>query len=115
VPTSPTAIRLNLPGNLLHVTWEDGHESTFDGGYVRFVCPCAGCRGHGPGQVPEPLWSDCKDVRMQHVEAVGAYALKFALSDGHATGIYSYDLLRKSCPSEIEGLDAAGRPREATS
>ena len=114
MPRVPTAIRLDVAENLLHVTWQDGHQSSYDGGYIRFLCPCAGCRGHGPGQVPEPAWADCKDVRMRHVEAVGSYALKFVLTDAHATGIYSYDLLRKSCPSEVEGVGETGRPRDAS-
>ncbi len=107
---TPTNVRLDLESNRLHLTWDDGHESVFDGGYLRFICPCAGCRGHGPGQVPEPLWENCKDVRMQHVAGVGAYALGFQLSDGHNTGIYTYELLRAKCPSNVAGVDEAGRP-----
>jgi DUF971 family protein len=108
--STPTAIRLDVEANRLHVTWGDGHESTYDGGYLRFVCPCAMCRGHGPGQVPPPAWGACRDVKITHAEAVGGYALRFTLSDGHDTGIYTFELLREVCPSGREDLDEAGRP-----
>ena len=107
---APQAIRLDVPGNRLHVDWQDGHRSVYDGGYLRWICPCAGCRGHVPGEVPDPDWEQMKDVRVTHVEAVGTYALRFALSDGHTTGIYSYDLLRERCPSQDPARDEAGRP-----
>jgi DUF971 family protein len=109
--TDPVAIRLDVRGNRLEIDWSDGHKSKYDGGYLRFLCPCAGCRGHGPGEVPEPGWAQCKDVRVTNVEAVGGYALRLTLSDGHATGIYSYDLLRAFCPSTRVGVDDLGRPR----
>ena len=51
--TNPTAIKVDGAENRLHMTWQDGHESTYDGAYLRWMCPCAGCRGHYPGQVPE--------------------------------------------------------------
>ena len=108
--TDPVAIRLDVKGNRLEIDWADGHRSRYDGGYLRFICPCAGCRGHGPGDVPEPTWAQCKDARVTNVEAVGGYALRLALSDGHATGIYSYDLLRAMCPSSRPGVDPLGRP-----
>lgn len=97
--TTPVAIRLDLKTNRLEVDWDDGVTSRYDGAYLRFVCPCAGCRGHGPGQVPEPRWEDVKDVRMTGAEAVGTYALRLGLSDGHASGIYSFDFLRAHDPA----------------
>jgi len=96
--TTPIAVRLKLPDNVLEIDWEDGVSSRYDGAYLRFVCPCAGCRGHGPGQVPEPTWAQCKDVRMAGAEAVGAYAIRLKLSDQHESGIYSWDFLREHDP-----------------
>lgn len=97
--TTPLAIRLDLRTNRMEVDWDDGVTSRYDGAYLRFVCPCAECRGHGPGQVEEPKWSDVKDVRLTGAEAVGTYAIRLGLSDGHATGIYSFDFLRASDPA----------------
>ena len=108
--TTARTIRLDVRENLLTIGWDDGHESRYDGGYLRFVCPCAGCRGHGPGQVPPPLWEQCEGVRITNAEAVGGYAIRFDFSDHHATGIYSFDWLRASCPSTVPSLDDRGRP-----
>ena len=108
--TTATNVRLDLESNRVQITWDDDHESTYDGGYIRFICPCAGCRGHSPGRVPPPLWENCREVRMQHVEGVGAYALNFRLSDGHNSGIFTFELLRAQCPSDVADVDDVGRP-----
>lgn len=106
--TTPVAIRLDLKTNLLEVDWDDSVTSRYDGAFLRFVCPCAGCRGHGPGQVPAPEWSACKDVRMTSAEALGAYAIRLDLSDGHASGIYSFDFLRAHDPGPDAGRGVGG-------
>lgn len=93
---TPTKIRLDVAANQVFITWEDGHTSLYTGGWLRFICPCAECRGHAPGEVPPPSWERCKDVRATHVSAVGSYALRFTLSDGHDSGIYAYDTLRRN-------------------
>ncbi len=108
--TTPIAVELNVRENCLTVRWADQHVSRYDGGYLRWICPCAGCTGHVPGEVPPLPWSQVGHVRVTHVEAMGTYALKLTLSDGHASGIYSYDVLRARCPSTQEGLDERGRP-----
>lgn len=111
--STPTRIRLELPANRLSIEWADGHESAYDGAYLRMMCPCAKCRGHSPGEVEPPTWSDCKDVRVQHAAAVGAYALRLDFTDGHDTGIYSFDWLRENCPRGRADVDEIGRPIEA--
>ena len=96
---TPTSIRLQLDGNRLIIGWEDGHESRYEGAYLRQMCPCASCRGHAPGEVEPPTQEQVKDVRLGGAEAVGSYAIQFAFSDGHGSGIYSFEHLRKICPS----------------
>lgn len=108
--TTPIAIRLDLATNLLQVDWQDGVTSQFHGAYLRLVCPCAGCRGHGPGQVPAPRWEDVAGVRLQGAAAVGGYALRLDLSDGHASGIYSFDFLRAHDPGPDGGRSGTGAP-----
>lgn len=110
---APTAITLDVAANRLTVTWSDGHVSTYDGAYLRQVCPCAACRGHSPGERPPPTWAQVRDVRVTHVSAVGGYAVQLTLSDGHASGIYSWPFLRAACPSLRDDVDDVGRPREA--
>lgn len=80
------------------VTWNDGHFSSFPSWYLREHCPCASCveemtgvRRIEPGSIPSSL-------ERVSVSAVGNYALHFEWSDGHSTGIYTFDYLRKICP-----------------
>jgi DUF971 family protein len=94
----PARLALDVRAGRLTVTWHDGHESAYDAAYLRFICPCAGCRGHAPGQVEPPTWDQVKGVRILDATQVGAYALQFSFDDGHATGIYAYDRLRGACP-----------------
>ena len=81
----------------LRIVWEDGHESLFTFQYLRQNCPCAACRDEVSGERlfdPETVPPDTKSSR---AEPVGNYALAFGFSDGHGTGIYSFETLRKLC------------------
>lgn len=91
------------------IDWEDGHRSEYTLAYLRDECPCASCTGaHGtepqktnfsamqsPGN-PFPMFKAAP--KMVTVEPVGSYAFRVEWNDGHKTGIYSYDHLRKICP-----------------
>ncbi len=99
----PAKLGLDLKAQRLRVTWHDGHESEYSAAYLRFVCPCAGCRGHAPGQVVPPSWEQVKDVQVTDASPVGGYGLQFSFSDGHSSGIYSFDRLRDACPCEACG------------
>jgi DUF971 family protein len=109
--TQATAVTLDVRENLLTIAWADGTKCLYDGGYLRYLCPCAGCRGHAPGDVEPPPWEACRDVRVTNAEAVGGYAVRFTFSDRHETGIYTWEWLREICPAEREGVDERGRPR----
>lgn len=93
---------------LLRLTWEDGHRGEYAYDTLRGYCPCAACQGHGGGQVE--FRQPPKPVDLEHIEPVGNYAISFRWSDGHATGIYRYDYLRRLCPCEACGRRLAGRP-----
>lgn len=95
---TPKSLRLELSAQRLSIGWNDGHESVFGGAYLRFICPCAGCRGHAPGDVEPPAWEQVKDVRVVGAAPVGGYGLQFTFSDGHGSGIYAFDRLRGACP-----------------
>lgn len=82
----------------LKITWEDGHVTLFDFRLLRQNCPCASCvseltgeRTLHPESVPEGL-------EATKAEIVGNYALRFQFSDGHHTGIYTFEKLRELCP-----------------
>jgi DUF971 family protein len=93
----------------IRIDWKDGHHSQYSLAYLRDECPCASCTGaHGT----EPQKSDYSTpqsspfqmykptLKMLNVEAVGHYAIRIEWSDGHNTGIYSFDHLRKICACE---------------
>jgi DUF971 family protein len=98
---TPKTLRLEMSAQRLVIGWLDGHESVFPGAYLRFVCPCAGCRGHAPGEVEPPAWESVKDVRVAGAAPVGGYGLQFTFSDGHGSGIYAFDRLRSACPCAV--------------
>ncbi len=81
----------------LKITWDDGHESEYHFRFLRGSCPCAECvdeitgkRIVYPNHVPE-------HVRPMEAIPVGRYAYQFVWSDGHNTGIYTYEYLRSIC------------------
>ena len=90
MPT-PTEIRLHQKSRVLEVAFDDGRNFRLPYEYLRVFSPSAEVRGHGPGQ--EVLQVGKRDVEIRHVEPVGSYAIQPTFSDGHATGIYSWDYL----------------------
>ena len=107
---TPKTLRLDLSAQRLSIGWIDGHDGVFGGAYLRFICPCAGCRGHAPGDVEPPSWDQVKDVRVTGAAPVGGYGLQFTFSDGHGSGIYAFDRLRAACPCAVCAPHRAGVP-----
>ena len=86
----------------IKIDWKDGHTSDYGLAYLRDKCPCATCSGsHGtPPRVPEaenPFQMFKPALKMLGVEPVGNYAIRINWSDGHNTGIYSYEHFRRIC------------------
>src|ERR1700693_5921419 len=90
----------NIRGVGIHLTWEDGHEGDYSYDYLRGSCQCAACVDEWTGEVLIKKESIPKDIHPERIEAVGLYAIQVFWSDGHSTGIYSFDLLKKICPCE---------------
>jgi DUF971 family protein len=87
-------------GNELAIKWDDGSESFIALEKLRRCCPCAGCKGEvdvmgnlykNPEQALSPA-----AFRLVRIERVGTYAVQPVWADGHATGIYSFDYLRRA-------------------
>jgi DUF971 family protein len=87
----PTDITLHQQSRVLEVAFDDGAHFELPCEYLRVYSPSAEVRGHGPGQ--EVLQAGKRDVGIAAVEPVGMYAVKLVFSDGHDTGIYSWDYL----------------------
>ena len=87
----PSGITLHQKSQVLEISFPDGKTFRLPSEFLRVYSPSAEVRGHGPGQ--EVLQVGKKDVQILAVEPVGSYAVQFRFSDGHDTGIYSWDLL----------------------
>ncbi len=99
-------------GTALRIVWKDGHVSVFSPHALRLLCPCAGCIEEmtgrpilDPASVPEGVYPTA-------IHYVGRYALQFMWSDGHSTGFYPFEMLRRVCDcSECVSGDADAEPR----
>jgi DUF971 family protein len=113
---APTEITLHQQSRMLEILFSDGRRFELSYEFLRVFSPSAEVRGHGPGQ--EVLQTGKKDVDILSLEPVGSYAVQPRFSDGHATGIYSWDYLyeigmnRESMwQTYLERLEAAGARR----
>lgn len=93
---SPKSIE-KIDDDRLRITWEDDHTSDFSFQYLRQHCPCAMCKDEWSGEMLLDPATVPDDMRSTRAEVVGNYALSFAFSDGHGTGIYSFENLRRMC------------------
>lgn len=86
----PVEVRHDKDNGRVLIKYDDGERLQYALDDLRNQCPCAGCRGHSPGEVEPP---NVSGVQLMNIAEVGNYALKFTWSDGHATGIYTWSYL----------------------
>lgn len=115
----PTEIKLHQTSRVLEIAFDDRRTFRLSYEYLRVYSPSAEVRGHGPGQ--EVLQVGKRDVAIKEVEPVGRYAIKPSFSDGHDTGIYSWDYLydlgerqEELWQRYLDRMAAAGASRDAT-
>jgi DUF971 family protein len=113
----PTEIKLHQKSRILEIAFDDGKRYNLPCEYLRVFSPSAEVRGHGPGQ--EVLQVGKRAVEIKEIEPVGVYAVKLAFSDGHDTGLYSWEYLyelgekqESSWKSYLARLEAAGASRD---
>jgi len=114
----PTEIKLHQTSRILEVTFDDGKQYRLPCEYLRVYSPSAEVRGHGPGQ--EVLQVGKREVNIAAVEPVGVYAVKLTFTDGHDTGIFSWDYLydlglkqEANWKTYLSRLEQAGKTRDA--
>ena len=93
----PIAIR-KIGNVAMRLTWSDQHFSEYPAHYLRSQCRCAGCRHELTGELLIQPENIAADIKIDSSQIIGNYALGFEFSDGHRTGIYTYENLRKICP-----------------
>ncbi len=98
--TTPVRIDADRSAGTLRLEWVDGHATAFDAVTLRWLCPCAYCRGEAgmPGWLDTNPTLTPEQTRLVDVALVGAYAIQVTWGDGHATGYHSFQLLRDQCP-----------------
>ncbi|CAM8392664.1 Gamma-butyrobetaine hydroxylase-like, N-terminal [Candidatus Methylopumilus universalis] len=87
----PLEIKLHQSSKLLEIKFNNLTECMLSCEFLRVYSPSAEVRGHGPGQ--ETLQIHKENVGIENIEPIGQYAIKLTFSDGHNTGIYSWDYL----------------------
>ena len=88
---APTEIKLHQKSRVLEIAFADGKRYTMAFEFLRVYSPSAEVRGHGPGE--EVLQIGKKDVEVTDIQPVGSYAVQLVFSDGHDSGLYSWDYL----------------------
>ncbi|MBK7587935.1 MAG: DUF971 domain-containing protein [Nitrosomonas sp.] len=113
----PTEIKLHQKSRILDISFSDGKNFQFSCEFLRVHSPSAEVSGHGPGQ--EVLQTGKKMVSIQKIEPVGNYAIQLNFTDGHNTGLYSWDLLYnyglnqdKIWQRYLQRMEEAGASRE---
>ena len=114
---APTEIRLHQKSRVLEISFADGKVHRLPYEFLRVHSPSAEVRGHGPGQ--EVLQVGKSQVEIRALEPVGSYAVQPNFSDGHATGIYSWEYLyhlgenqERLWAEYLDKLQKAGASRE---
>ena len=87
-----------FPSGEIGIVWDDGHESYFDGHFLRCKCACARCVDEMTGRKVLQDERVPRDVGVLEIHEVGNYGLGIQWSDGHDTGIYTFERLRSLCP-----------------
>ncbi|MGF6600466.1 DUF971 family protein [Paraburkholderia sp. GAS448] len=114
----PTGVVVHAKSRVLELQYADGNSYRVPFELLRVYSPSAEVRGHGPGQ--ETLQTGKREVTVVSLEGVGNYALQPTFSDGHSTGLYSWDLLYDIATRQdelwreyLDKLKAAGVDRDA--
>lgn len=115
---TPSEIRLHQRSGVLELLYEDGTEFNLTAEYLRVFSPSAEVQGHSPDQAV--LQHGKKDVKIASLEPQGNYAIKIVFSDGHDSGIYSWEYLydlganyEANWQDYLDRLEKAGKKRES--
>ena len=113
----PTEIKLHQKSRVLEIAFADGKTFMLPCEFLRVYSPSAEVRGHGPGQ--EVLQMGKRTIEITAIEPVGTYAIQPRFSDGHNTGIYSWEVLydyglhqEEMWQHYLKRLEEAGASRE---
>lgn len=112
----PTGITLDKHTGVLIISWADGATCRYPLSHLREACPCVECRGghENMGRASDPdnilVLTPKRSYKVERLELVGNYALQPFWDDGHHTGIFTWEYLRRLCPPPTP--DEAGHEEE---
>jgi DUF971 family protein len=117
-PLVPQSLVVHQQSKVLELGYADGSNYRLPFEYLRVSSPSAEVRGHGPGQ--EVLQTGKRNVSILNIEPVGHYAIKPTFTDGHDSGLFSWEYLYELCVNQeqnwqehLEKLAQAGKDRDA--
>jgi DUF971 family protein len=113
----PTNVVMHQQSKVLELSYENGNSYRLPFEFLRVLSPSAEVRGHGPGQ--ETLQTGKRDVGINELEPVGHYAIRPMFSDGHDSGLFSWEYLFFLCENQdalwndyLDKLKQAGASRD---
>ena len=113
----PTNVVMHQQSKVLELSYENGNAYRLPFEFLRVLSPSAEVRGHGPGQ--ETLQTGKRDVGINELEPVGHYAIRPMFSDGHDSGLFSWEYLHFLCENQdalwndyLDKLKQAGASRD---
>ena len=113
----PSEIKLHQKSRLFEIAFDTGERFQLSYEFLRVFTPSAEARGHGPGQ--ETLQVGKRDISIERIEPVGNYAIRPVFSDGHDSGLYSWDMLynlgkhhEELWQTYLDRLEAEGKSRD---
>jgi len=116
---SPTDIKLHQQSRILEVSFDNGETFKLPCEYLRVYTPSAEAIGHGPGQ--ETLQIGKENVNISSIKPIGNYGIEPTFTDGHNSGIYSWDMLYKLGSEHstlwanyLKELEKSGHTRQAS-
>lgn len=116
--SAPVSINVHKKSALLELMYDDGSSHELTAEYLRVFSPSAEVQGHGPGQ--SVLQHGKRDVQFMDIQPQGNYAIKIIFSDGHDSGIYSWEYLKLLGDNKddnwrdyLKQLDTAGKSRQS--
>ena len=113
----PTNVVMHQQSKVLELSYENGNSYRLPFEFLRVLSPSAEVRGHGPGQ--ETLQTGKREVEINELEPVGHYAIRPMFSDGHDSGLFSWEYLYFLCENQdalwndyLDKLKQAGASRD---
>ncbi len=94
---APTNVRAHQSEQVLELTWQDGTVDRLPYHYLRGECPCASCRNEWTGERILDPKSIRPDLKLDGMESIGNYAVRLGWNDGHSSGLYTWENLRRLC------------------